>query len=51
MLVSVSLIPPVTTISPLGRIDTPGQNMLCAVLLTVAVLMAPVVRLRIAVCV
>ena len=51
MLVSVLLSPPVTMISPLGRIETPGQNMLCAVLLTVEALIAPVVRLRIAVCV
>src|SRR4029077_12463951 len=48
---SVSLMPPVTSTSPLGRIDTPGQNMLCAVLLIVAAVTAPVVRSRIAVCV
>src|ERR1700727_3097030 len=51
MLVSVSLMPPVTSTSPLGRIDTPGQNMLCAVLLIVAAVTAPVLRSRIAVCV
>src|SRR5579862_8490716 len=51
MLVSVSLIPPVTRISPSGRIETPGQNMLWAVLLTVDAVTAPVVRSRIAVCV
>ena len=48
---SVSLMPPVTMISPSGRIETPGQNMLWAVLLIVAGLTAPVVRSTIAVCV
>ena len=40
MLVCVLPIPPVTMISPSGRIETPGQNMSCAVLLTVALLTA-----------
>ena len=51
MLVCASLMPPVTITSPSGRIETPGQNMLCAVLLIVAAVTAPVVRSRIAVCV
>src|SRR5579862_3834758 len=51
MLVSVLPIPPVTMTSPSGRIEAPGQNMSCAVLLTVELLTAPVARLRIAVCV
>ncbi len=49
MLVSVFPMPPVTMTSPLGRIDAPGQNMSWAVLLTVALLTAPVAKLRIAV--
>src|SRR4051794_27311818 len=49
MLVWLALLPPVTTMSPLGKIATPGQNMSWLVLVTVRGLTWPVVRSKMAV--
>src|SRR5258708_5361449 len=51
MLVWRLLSPPVTMMSPLGQIATPGQNMSWLVLLIVCGLTWPVVRSKMAVCV